>query len=250
MSSPRAQALVRLLAVQAAWSYERMGGIGVGHAAAPFLRDLYRHHPATERRAAVARSAEYFNSHPYLAGVAVGAVVRAERDGVPGSAITRLRVALSGPLGALGDQLVWAGQVPFLVAATLAAVPWLGGWAVLLAVVVHNALRLRLTAWGLDLGLEHGTGVGTALQRSRLPRLAADAQRAAAFAVGLAIPVAAAWVAGGGAPRVPPPVVPAVALAGAALMLAPGTRTRVTGIRFGLAALGAVIAFLLLGSGR
>lgn len=244
MMSLRWQALVRLLAVQAAWSYERMSGIGVGHAAAPLLRNLYRHQPPVERRAAVARSAEYFNSHPYLAGVAVGAVVRAEQDGVPGAVITRLRVALSGPLGSLGDQLVWAGQVPVLAGLTLAALPWVGWPAVLVAVIVYNVLRVRLTLWGLDLGLAHGTGVGAALQRSALPRLADDAQRAAAFAVGLALPMGGGWVVGH-LPTIGHVPVLVVAALGAVSMLAPATRTRVTGIRFGLACLG--LALLLLG---
>ncbi len=244
MISARRAALWRLLAVQAAWTYERMAGIGVGHAAAPLLRQLYQDRSADERRAAVARSAEYFNSHPYLAGVAVGAVVQAETEGVPGPAIVRLRVALSGPLGSLGDQLVWAGLVPLLVGGTLAALPWVGWPAILVAVLVYNLLRWRLTVWGLDLGLTHGTAVGAALRNSAVPRLAAGAQRAAAFAVGLALPIAAWWTVGASADATLP-LTAVAALAGVALMLAPGTRTRITGVRFGLICLG--IALLALG---
>lgn len=244
MTPARGAAMWRLLAVQAAWTYERMNGIGVGHAAAPLLRRLYHERPAADRRAAVARSAEYFNSHPYLAGVAVGAVVQAESEGVPGPEIVRLRVALSGPLGSLGDQLVWAGQVPFLIGGALAALPWVGWWAVLVAVLVHNGLRWYLTGWGLDLGLAHGTGVGAALRRSALPRLAAGAQRAAAFAIGLALPVTAWWTVDALHGTTLAPTV-AAALVGAALMLAPVTRTRITGVRFGLICLG--IALLAMG---
>ncbi|MDX2207303.1 MAG: PTS system mannose/fructose/sorbose family transporter subunit IID [Gemmatimonadales bacterium] len=240
MISPRWQALWRLMAVQAAWTYERMAGIGVGHAAAPLLRELYRDRPVEERRAAVARSAEYFNSHPYLAGIAVGAVVRAESDGVPGVAISRLRVALSGPLGALGDQLIWAGQVPVLMGLALASVPWLGWRGILGAVIIHNLLRWRLTLWGLDLGLASGAEVGAVLRRTALPRLAAGAQRAAAFVAGLALPIVVAWSVDrshSGALL----VTLGIALAGATLMLAPVTRTRVTGIRYGLCCLGIVL---------
>ena len=241
--SPRWQTIIRLYGVQAAWTYERMAGIGVGHAAAPMLRDLFRDRDAIERRAAVARSAEYFNSHPYLAGIAVGAVVRSERDGVPGGAISRLRSALSGPLGALGDQLIWTGEVPALMGFTLALLPVVGWWAVAAAVLVHNVMRFRLTRWSLDLGLAHGLGVGAALQQSWLPRAAKDAQRVAAFAVGLALPVTAAWlwldgIHEGGE------VILALVLVGTVLTLAPGTRTRVTGLRFGLALLGAAILLM------
>jgi PTS system mannose-specific IID component len=237
---PRAAAILRLYGVQAAWTYERMAGIGVGHASAPLLRDLYASRPAEERRAAVARSAEFFNSHPYLAGVAVGAVVRAEQDGVAGTTISRLRTALSGPLGAIGDQLVWTGEVPALIGLALAAIPWLGGWAVLIVVLIHNILRYRLTVWGLDLGLREGLGVGAALQRSWLPAAAHGAQQLAAFAVGLAIPVAATVLLPlqtlrGAAAGI------AFTLAGAVLTLSSRTRSRITALRLGLVLMGAAL---------
>lgn len=245
--SARGQAVFRLLAVQAAWTYERMAGIGIGHAAAPLLEHHLAAQSGEARRAAVARSAEFFNSHPYLAGVAVGAVVRAEREGVPGPTILRLRTALSGPLGALGDQLVWAGMVPALIGLALAATPWIGAWAVLAAVLIHNALRLALTIWGLDLGLGAGLNVGSALQSSWLPRRADDAQRLGAFAVGLAVPVAGWFLLRHDTMTISLGAV-AIGLVGALLAVAPGTRARVTGLRIGLALI--AVALLVVGGWR
>lgn len=244
---PRAEALLRLLAVQAAWTYERMSGIGVGHAAAPLLRDLYAKRSPADRRAAVARSAEFFNSHPYLAGVAVGAVVKAEQDGEPGASIVRLRTALSGPLGALGDQLVWAGEVPTLIGIGLATTPWLGAWSALLVVVVHNCFRLWLTAWGLDIGLREGLRVGTALQQSWLPRAAARAQSAAAFAIGLCIPIVA-WDLLTGTGELVVAGVLGVVILGTALVLSHFGRERVTGLRLGVGLL--LIALIIVGGFR
>jgi mannose/fructose/N-acetylgalactosamine-specific phosphotransferase system component IID len=242
--SPRWQSLIRLLGVQAAWTYERMAGIGVGHAAAPLLRDLYRNSAPAERRAAVARSAEYFNSHPYLAGVAVGAVVHAEREGVPGPVISRLRTALSGPLGALGDQLIWAGEVPAVMGLALASVPLIGWWAVLAVVVVHNVWRVGLTLWGLDLGLREGLKVGAALERSWLPRAAGEAQRIAAFGVGLGVPIAVGWLLDRASSRTVGMTL-VTALVGVVLLTAPATRTRVTGVRLGLGLV--VVALMIIG---
>ncbi len=242
--SPRWQTLIRLYGVQAAWTYERMAGIGVGHAAAPLLRDLFRERSPDERRAAVARSAEYFNCHPYLAGIAVGAVVRAEREGVSGGAISRLRTALSGPLGAIGDQLIWVGEVPIVVGAALALVPFVGWWAVVGAVIVHNLLRFRLTRWGLDLGLASGLAVGRAIDGSWLPQTARWAQRGGAFALGLALPIVADWLWRDGAPS-GGLVVLALTLIGTVSTLARPTRTRVNGLRFGLGLL--VLTVLILG---
>lgn len=231
--TPRGEALLRLFAVQASYTYERMLGIGVGHASAPLLRNVLSARSSRARHEAVARSADFFNSHPYLAGVAVGAEVRAEQDGVSGAVITRLRTALSGPLGSLGDQLIWAGWVPALVGIALAAASWAGIWAVVAIVAVHNILRYRVMSWGLDLGLREGLGVGAALNRSWLPRVAEDAQRLAAFAVGLAVPIVA-WEVLAWAPRVDAAITLALGVLGVVITVLPPVRTRITGLRYGL----------------
>jgi PTS system mannose-specific IID component len=234
---PRTETLLRLLAVQASYTYERMLGIGVGHASMPLLNSLLGAKSARSRHEAVARSADFFNAHPYLASVAVGAEVRAEQDGASSAMITRLRTALSGPLGSLGDQLIWAGWVPALVGVALAAATWIGIWAIVIIVLIHNLLRIRLMAWGLDLGLKEGLGVGAALQRSWLPRGAEDAQRAAAFAVGLAIPIVA-WRVLAGTPRIDVTITLVVGMVGAVLSVLPATRARVSGLRLGLGLVG------------
>lgn len=243
----RSEALLRLFAVQASYTYERMLGIGVGHASVPLLRDVLATRSARARHEAVARSADFFNAHPYLAGVAVGAEVKAEQDGAPSAVISRLRIALSGPLGSLGDQLIWAGWVPALIGIALVASSWIGIWAVLAVVVIHNLLRFRLMSWGLDLGLREGLGVGAALQRSWLPRGAEDAQRVAAFAVGLAIPIVA-WRGLVGAPQLDVTVTLLAAVVGAMLAVLPATRSRLTGLRFGLLLVG--LAALVIGAMR
>ncbi|HEY4322162.1 MAG TPA: PTS system mannose/fructose/sorbose family transporter subunit IID [Gemmatimonadales bacterium] len=239
----RTEALLRLMAVQASYTYERMLGIGVGHASAPLLRDVFATRTVRERRDAVARSADFFNSHPYLAGVAVGAEVRAEQQGVPGAMISRLRMALSGPLGSLGDQLIWAGWVPALIGATLVLAPWAGIWAIVTLVLVHNLLRFWVMSWGLDLGLREGLQVGAALQRSWLPRVADDAQRVAAFAVGLALPIVA-WRLLVGANHVGAAITIATGVIGAVLTLLPATRRRITGLRIGLVLLGLAVLYV------
>ena len=237
---PRTEALLRLFAVQASYTYERMLGIGVGHASAPLLRDVLSARSARARHEAVARSADFFNSHPYLASIAVGAEVKAEQEGASGEVITRLRRALSGPLGALGDQLVWAGWVPALIGIALAAASWVGIWVIPVVVVLHNVLRFRVMSWGLDLGLREGLGVGGALHRSWLPRVAEDAQRVAAFSIGLAVPIVA-WHILASASRGDAEVTVALGVLGVTFALFPATRTRVTGLRYGLALLAACL---------
>jgi PTS system mannose-specific IID component len=191
----RSRAQLRLLLLQSAWSYERMHGIGMGYAAEPLLGDLETLDPRRLAEARV-RAAEPFNAHPVLAGVALGASVRAEMDGVPGTQVSRLKAALGGPLGALGDQLFWAGIVPFLSGLGLILV--VRGWVVgglLLLVGGYNACRWATARWALRLGMANGMTVGTALGTSWLPRTAPAVGPAAGTAVALALPLVLAWYA-------------------------------------------------------
>lgn len=228
----------RLFSLQGSWNYDRMVGVGMGFAAKPLLEDLRRESP--ERHAeAVARSAEFFNSHPYLAGLALGAVTRAEYDQVPGDQILRLRNALCSPLGALGDQLFWAGLLPAVMGASLAAVALGVGWpAVVAAVVVFAAVRCYVSDWALKRGLATGMAVGRAISDSRLRRASAAAGIAASALVGLAIPLVATRLTDGlGNGQ----VAGVLAVAGAGLLLGKLAGTRYSSPRFALAALGLVL---------
>src|SRR3989442_4079665 len=65
--------LLRLFTVQGSWNYERMQGVGVGVAEEPLLRDLRAEGGinGAAYRDAVARRADFFNTHPYLCGLPV-----------------------------------------------------------------------------------------------------------------------------------------------------------------------------------
>lgn len=186
-------AWLRLLAVQGTWNYERMLGVGMGYAAEPLLDDLKTVDPVRHTEAVV-RSAEFFNCHPNLAGLALGATARAEYDGAPGPQIARLRTALCSPLGALGDQLFWAGLVPLLVGAALvgvvAGIHW---WAVGGFLLVYNAARIATGVWSLRTGLDAGMSVGGAIAKSWISRAIERVGPAAGFTIGLAVPLVGSW---------------------------------------------------------
>ncbi len=189
----RWRALLRLLAVQGTWNYERMLGVGMGYAAEPLLEDLKTVDPVRHGEAVV-RSTEFFNCNPNLAGLALGATARAEYEAIPGAQIARLRTALCSPLGALGDELFWAGLVPALVGLALVAAA-LGArwWAVAGLLVLYNLIRLATAVWALRTGLEAGMRVGSAIAASWIPRAVARIGPVAGLSIGLAIPVVAGW---------------------------------------------------------
>jgi PTS system mannose-specific IID component len=235
MIQGRGRAFLRLLTVQGAWNFERMTGIGIGHAAEPLLEDLKSVDPGRHAEAAV-RSAEYFNSHPYLAGLAVGALVRAEYDLVPGPQVARLRAALCSPLGALGDQLFWIGLVPAMMAtAIVGVVAGLGLWSLIAVVVTYNVVRLWTGMWALNTGLATGTRVGAAIGTSWLQGAAVRAGLAAGGLIGLALPLAAGWLLDDGSAR---GVMLAVITLLAGLGLGGRLGPRITSVRFGLLAIG------------
>lgn len=191
---------VRLLAIQGSWNYETLLGNGIGFCIEPALRLLPGgiHTPAFH--AALARESRYFNAHPYLASVAVGALARAELDGESPERIERFRTALTGPLGSVGDRLVWAGWLPFCSLASLALFG-LGGGA--LAVVgfflaAYNAGHFALRIWGLNTGWAHGLRVASALGNPVLRRGPQQIGRVAALATGIAIPLALGRIIGPG----------------------------------------------------
>lgn len=180
------RSVLRLLGVQSGWTYERMGGIGFAFAARSLLEERV---PAARRSEAIARSSEFFNSHPWLAGLAVGAEVRAEQEGVAPEQVRRLRTALGGPLGALGDRVIWAGIFPLLSGIAILGSLEFGWVAPLLAVAVALVVRVEMTRWALACGLESGMQVASVLKRSILSRFGTSLGIAAAVSVGLAVPV-------------------------------------------------------------
>jgi mannose/fructose/N-acetylgalactosamine-specific phosphotransferase system component IID len=187
--------LLRLFTVQGSWNYERMLGVGMGVAQEPLLRGLRNGPEGTAYRAAVARAAHFFNAHPYLCGLAVGAAARAEHDGVAPEQVERLRMTLCGPLGSLGDRLVWAGWLPGVSALALAGIALgLGWWAAAGFLVVYNAGHVALRWWALRAGWEYGTRVAAALHHPVLLRAAAVVGPLAALAAGFALPLAAAYI--------------------------------------------------------
>jgi PTS system mannose-specific IID component len=190
---------VRMLAVQSSWNYETMLGTGIGFSVEPALRALPGGRGGETYRAALARETHYFNSHPYLAAVAIGALARVELDqSMSPAQIERFRIALCGPLGSVGDRLVWAGWLPFTVLVALLAYG-LGGGPVLvvtLVLVLYNIGHIGLRAWGLRTGWTHGMRVAGSLATPILRRGPEYLARAVMALCGLALPLAASRILG------------------------------------------------------
>ena len=183
---------LRLFAVQGSWNYEILIGNGIGFCTEPALRLLPGGRGGDPYRRALARQSRYFNAHPYLASVAVGALARAELDGVPPAKIERFRTALAGPLGSVGDRLVWSGWLPLCSLLALGAygIGGSAGLVVALFLITYNVGHVALRAWGLSVGFSRGTEVAKALGSPLLRRTPEWFDRAGALLAGIAVPTA------------------------------------------------------------
>lgn len=213
--------LTRCLAIQGSWNYEILVGNGVGFCVEPALRALPGGMGGPAYREAMARQSVYFNAHPYLASLAIGALARVELEGVPPSRIERFRTALCGPLGSVGDRLVWAAWLP---ACSLVALLLFGSWGSPLGVVagfliLYNIGHLGLRYWGLLAGWKHGLRVATALGHPVLQYGPRYIGRVSAVLGGLALPLAVHRAIGGQEPLSPIPLGVAVATPVLAVLL-------------------------------
>lgn len=233
--------LLRLLAIQGSWNYETLLGNGIGFCMEPALRLLPGGVHSAEFKEALARQSKYFNAHPYLAAVAVGALARAELDHESPEKIERFRTALAGPLGSVGDRLIWAGWLPLC---SLLALTVFGFGGSPMAVVgtfvgVYNAGHLALRAWGLRVGWNRGMRVAQALANPVLRRGPQVIAPLAAFAAGLGVPLAMMRVIESG--RAMFGLVVAGAVLGALLIIR--LHGRVEGWRLAFGVLSALVLF-------
>jgi len=189
----------RLFAVQASWNYEILIGTGIGFCVEPALRLLPGGAGGEAYRAALARQSQYFNAHPYLSSFAVGALAKAELEGQPAARIERFRTALCGPLGSVGDRLVWVGLLPTCSFGTLLL---FGAGAspltcVLAFLLLYNAGHVVLRLWGLQMGWERGLSVAAALGHPILREGPVWLARVGTLLAGVAVPLTVARLVGG-----------------------------------------------------
>ncbi len=162
-----------------------MVGGGFGFAIVPVLRWIHRDDP--ERLVeATGRHVGHFNAHPYLVGLAVGAVASLEAEGASPDEVTRFKSAVRGPLGGLGDRLVWAGWLPatVLVGIVLSVVGAPPGVVVVTFLALYNAGHLGLRAWAFKSGLEAGTQVARRIHAADLTRRTERVQLSATVLLG------------------------------------------------------------------
>ena len=75
--------------IQGSWNYERMQNGGWCYAMIPAIKKLYK--DPEDRKAALKRHLEFFNTHPYVASPVLGVTLALEEDRANGAAVKTLQ---------------------------------------------------------------------------------------------------------------------------------------------------------------
>jgi len=174
---------LRQFLIQGCWNYEGMQNVGFAYAILPALREFYAGRPE-EALKAVKRHLEFFNTHPAMGAVILGAAVRLEEGVAAGEADPRsigtFKVGLMGSLGAIGDAFFWGALRPMACAAgaILAMLHPLAGIVALLA--LYNGTHLVVRSRGFAAGMEGQDGAVAWLKKAALNIKTEDHKLAAA----------------------------------------------------------------------
>ena len=123
------QVFFRSFFLQALWNFERMQNIGFAFTIEPLLRRAYR--AKDSFYSALRRHTDYFNTHPYLAPIVIGAVyhkekILAETKRTEDATLTVLKNSMGAAFGAVGDHVIWGTWRPFCAIMALSVGPLVG----------------------------------------------------------------------------------------------------------------------------
>ncbi|CUX97404.1 PTS mannose transporter subunit IID [Candidatus Hoaglandella endobia] len=148
---------------QGSWNFERMQALGFCFSMVPVIRRLYPENN-DNRKQAIKRHLEFFNTHPYVAAPVLGVTMameeqRANGASIDDAAINGLKIGLMGPLAGVGDPIFW-GTVRPVFAALGAGIAMSGSLlGPLLFFVLFNLVRLITRYYGVAYGYRKGINI-------------------------------------------------------------------------------------------
>lgn len=182
------QTVLRSNLFQGSWNFERMQALGFLYTMVPTLKRLYPENN-DDRKAAIKRHLEFFNTQPFMAAPIVGVTMAMEeqrKNGAPidDGAINGLKVGMMGPLAGVGDPVFWGTVRPVLGAlgAGLALTGNLLG--PLLFFILFNVIRLGFRYWGVSYGFTKGTDIVRDMSGNVLQKLTVGASVLGLFIMG------------------------------------------------------------------
>ncbi|GEN94016.1 PTS system mannose/fructose/sorbose family transporter subunit IID [Pediococcus ethanolidurans] len=183
--------IFRSLALQGAFNYERMQGIGFCFTVLPALRKIYP--DKKDLAEALKRHVVFFNTSPQFVTFIVGIVVAMEEENAAKedfdpSAIGAIKAALMGPLAGIGDSFFW-GTIRIIGAGIGVGLALKGNiLGAILFILIYNIPHYILRFGGLKLGYTGGMQfIQKAYATGLFEKLTASAKLLGTFVVGAMI---------------------------------------------------------------
>lgn len=144
--------LLRSFYIQSTWNSERLLGLGFCFCLIPIARRLFS--TKEERVDFLQRHLDFFNSHPYLATFALGAIANIEEQAIlkkweDKRPIAVFKNRIIGPLGAIGDILFWQLIRPALGVLAIILLGLVGIWGSILYLLIYNSVHFAIRIKGL-----------------------------------------------------------------------------------------------------
>ncbi len=136
--------ILRAFLIQLPFDARRMQGTGFLFSISPLLRRLYA---GDDLAKAYKRHLGYFNTHPYMASVVLGAVAAAEEKGEADKAI-EMKKLLAAPLASIGDDLFWMALRPLTAIIGLQLLILGYAWGFILFLAAYNLPHMFIRTVG------------------------------------------------------------------------------------------------------
>lgn len=142
--------------LQGSWNFERMQALGFCFATVPIIKRLYPENNE-DRKQAIRRHLEFFNTQPFVAAPIHGVVAAMEEERANGApiddgAINSVKIGMMGPFAGVGDPIFWGTARPIISA--LGASLAINGSILgpILFFVLFNIVRLCARYFGIVYG--------------------------------------------------------------------------------------------------
>ncbi|OIV46396.1 PTS mannose transporter subunit IID [Sodalis sp. TME1] len=173
---------------QGSWNFERMQALGFCFSMVPVIRRLYPENN-DDRKQAIKRHLEFFNTHPYVAAPVLGVTMAMEEQRANGApiddaAINGIKVGLMGPLAGVGDPIFW-GTIRPVFSALGASIAMSGSlFGPLLFFILFNLVRLATRYYGVAYGYRKGANIVNDMGGGFLQKLTEGASILGLFVMG------------------------------------------------------------------
>ena len=173
--------------LQGSWNFERMQNGGWVYSMIPAIKKLYS--TEEERKEALKRHLEFFNTHPYIASPILGVTLALEEERANGkpvddAAIQGVKIGMMGPLAGIGDPVFWFTIRPMLGA--LGASLALSGNILgpILFFILWNAIRWGFMVYTQEFGYRAGSKIADDLSGGVLQKVTKGASILGMFVLG------------------------------------------------------------------